>query len=760
MPILRKTTCLKGHDTSSPDSRYRAPIARKGWKLIAASPSVKLAKPTMEEVKRVFKSCHDLIWKAEKMNPQPAFVEFIKIMFVKLLEDRKLHDDATLGPLIVANKPIPKDRLVFSAAWIAAREADGVENPVEQILFKKVAEILQDAVVRGKKKPIFAPDERIKLQTSTIKQVVTRLELYDMFSIDEDLNGRLFETFLSATMRGKALGQYFTPRSIVKLMTRLAAPIAGRDRVEHVIDACCGTGGFLIEVLTEMRSQVRNNQSLTPKEATELQEKIANHSIFGLDAGSDPPLAKIARINMYLHGDGGSRIYAADGLDKSVRKGVGDDPQSTLELEEVGKLLRGICANETRPFDLVLTNPPFSMGYSSGLPNEREILEQYSLTTFGQEKTSKKRASLRSNVMFIERYADLLAEGGRLITVIDDAILNSKKNDFARNFIRDRFIIRAVISTPSDAFQRVGARVKTSMLFLVKRAKGETGQPDAFMYECQHVGLDDVPMKTRASKALQARKDAERESDEVVRAFNLFLAGKKGPWLVSGSMLADRLDVKSCLPRTNDVSASWRANGLDVVPLSSVFDPITDGAFNPADAPDASYTLLRVRYDGIAEEGEVALGKELTYHEMWRAQASDLVASNIALALGSVCVMPPDLLHCLASSEFTIMRLKDARFDSWFMWGFLRSSEVRARLLSQSTGLARHRVGWDVLKDIPVPFVDTDTQKRLGKRFKESVETVRLADKTRLATANEMSGLLDLDNEWAVRRLRAAKPPK
>jgi hypothetical protein len=69
-------------------------------------------------------------------------------------------------------------------------------------------------------------------------------------------------------------------------------------------------------------------------------------------------------------------------------------------------------------------------------------------------------------------------------------------------------------------------------------------------------------------------------------------------------------------------------------------------------------------------------------------------------------------------------------------------------------------VGWDVLKDIPVPLVENEVQKRLGKRLKDSVESVRLSEKTRKATVNEMSGLLDLDNEWAVRRLRAAKPPK
>lgn len=41
---------------------------------------------------------------------------------------------------------------------------------------------------------------------------------------------------------------------------------------------------------------------------------MANHCIYGIDAGRDPAIARIARINMYLHGDGGSRVYMADSL--------------------------------------------------------------------------------------------------------------------------------------------------------------------------------------------------------------------------------------------------------------------------------------------------------------------------------------------------------------------------------------------------------------------------------------------------------------
>lgn len=734
-----------------------APAARRGWDLASTpkSPTVAFKKPSVEEMKRIFKQCHDLIWRAEKMNPQPAFFEFVKVMFVKLWQDKKLHNDPELAPLIAIGEPLPRERVVFSTRWIDELEANGVANPIDRVLFERLTQTLVEAVANGKKKPIFGVDERIKLHPGTIKQVVSRLESVDMFGIDEDLNGRLFETFLSATMRGESLGQYFTPRSIVKLMSRLAHPRANRDHVDRVLDACCGTGGFLIEALTDMRNEIRANNSLTAAEAESLNEEVANQALFGIDAGQDPPLARIARINMYLHGDGGSRIYAADSLDKTVQTGVGDGLQANKELEE----LRSEITNG-EVFDIVLTNPPFSMGYSEGLPHEKRILDQYELAKWGFAGTAKARPSLTSRVMFIERYHDLLKPGGKMLMVIDDATLSTKNYAFARQFLRDRFIIRAVISLPGDAFQRVGARAKTSILFLEKRKPGEAGQPSVFMAESSYVGLDDVPTKTPKSKADEARARADEEATRISDAFSKFLSGAKGPWLVPASALEDRLDVKSCLPRTKDVAEQWAADGYDVLTLADIVEPIEGPTLEPSAAPDTMFTFLRVTYDGIAEDGEQRLGGEVTYRKAQRAHIGDLVVSNINMVHGAICVMSEEFVPTLIASEFTVMRVKDKRFDPWFLWGFLRSPEVRARLLSQTTGMGRHRATWDFLKEIPVPVVDSAFQHKIAGQYRKAVADRRAAERSRRAAETALNGALDLENEWAVQRLRSAKPPK
>ena len=192
-----------------------------------------------------------------------------------------------------------------------------LRTPINDMFIQLRKEIERDIELR-KKKRFFTKDEDLGLRPDTVLDVVRRLEHIDLFGIDEDLNGRLFETFLNATMRGRALGQFFTPRSVVKMMTDIADLRVTRDQQDRVIDGCCGSGGFLIGTLTVMRNKVRENSSLSAHEKDDLIDRVANDCIYGIDFGKDPPLARIARINMYLHGDGGSRIYYADSLDKAL----------------------------------------------------------------------------------------------------------------------------------------------------------------------------------------------------------------------------------------------------------------------------------------------------------------------------------------------------------------------------------------------------------------------------------------------------------
>src|SRR5258708_34743940 len=107
--------------------------------------------------------------------------------------------------------------------------------------------------------------------------------------------------------------------------------------------------------MADMTNTISQNASLTTKQRADLMQSLRMENLWGIDAGKDPEMARIARLNMFLHKDGGSRIYFADALDKKLRTEPGLPIQTRLEIDQ----LRDAIDNGQR-FSCILTNPPFS----------------------------------------------------------------------------------------------------------------------------------------------------------------------------------------------------------------------------------------------------------------------------------------------------------------------------------------------------------------------------------------------------------------
>ncbi len=410
----------------------------------------------------------------------------------KYCKIKNLRNDPELKKLIEIGKPLPRDRVIFSTYYIATHE-NGDPNPIGS-LFIRFRDDFETQIISNKKKRIFDTNEKIRLQPLTIKKIVELIEHHDLIKIDEDLNGRLFQTFLSATMRGKELGQFFTPRTVVEFMTDLAEIRVRRDPpyAPNVIDLSCGTGGFLIEAMAKMINQFTTgslSKVLSTTEKSKIMNIIKDKNIFGIDAGKDPPIARIARINMYLHGDGGSRIWFADALDKKNVVEETLDPDLRVEREELRKIFLN---NEVR-FHIGLTNPPFSMKRTSKEADQHILLQDYKCREYIDKKGKKKlKTSLKSNVMFLERYHDLLDNGGILLTVIDESVLNTDTDRPFRDWVLKNYYVKAIISLPQDAFIEAGSNVKTSILLLEKKPEQSEDQPHTFYARSENIGYDGI----------------------------------------------------------------------------------------------------------------------------------------------------------------------------------------------------------------------------------------------------------------------------
>jgi type I restriction enzyme M protein len=326
-----------------------------------------------------------------------------------------------------------------------------------------------------------------------------------------------------------------------------------------------------------------------------------------------------------------------------------------------------------------------------------------------------------------------------------------------RQFIHERFIIRGIISLHGDAFQRAGARAKTSILYLTKKVSADESQPAIFVYESRYIGLDDVVSRTRPSVAAKAKAEAEHEIDEIVAAFEEFSEGKDGHWLVPPEKLTGRLDAKHLKPwSAATLEGEWKKVGAASVELQELVDLVEE----PVELdPETLYGFLRISYEGRAETGEMALGKEVSYSHSGRAKQGDIVVSNISAVYRAICVMPKDL-DLLVSNEFTVLRLKPGvEADSLYLWSILRSSAVIAEWISGSSGVGRHRVGWELLKEQRIPMLPLPEQEKIGDLLRTAEERDREIAELRKSAEEALDGL-GLEGNEPRERLVRAKPPK
>ena len=133
-----------------------------------------------------------------------------------------------------------------------------------------------------------------------------------------DVMGDAYEFLLKkfADLSKKNAGEFYTPRSVVKLLVKILAPKAG----ETVYDPACGTGGMLIEAIRQMND-----------------EKAAYGRIYGQE--KNLATSAIARMNLYLHG----------ALDFKVTQGD--------TLRNPNYIYRG----SLQTFDCCIANPPFGL---------------------------------------------------------------------------------------------------------------------------------------------------------------------------------------------------------------------------------------------------------------------------------------------------------------------------------------------------------------------------------------------------------------
>ncbi|AFB21427.1 N-6 DNA methylase [Rickettsia canadensis] len=656
-------------------------------------------KPTKGEISKVFFEINNYIWKKEGMKPTDAFWEFVKLFSLKMDNDKYINKK------LMNNQEISMDDIFFSTNYIDKNlSLFPKQDPIKKI-FNNFREELEILIIKEGKKRIFTKGEELNLSLETIKYVVKRLEKFDLNDIDEDLNGRIFEVFLRAAVRGRELGQYFTPRDVIKFMVKLAGP----NENTKILDACCGSGGFLIESFAYIMNNIPKNLSKSKHE--EIVKNIKENLIFGVD--KEEKVVRLARINMYVHKDSSSKIFRLqDALDKNLTI----DPTLPDEEQQQYKDAKEVLINGA--FQIVLTNPPFSSNYKmkdkDTNKSDTRILKNY--TVVG------KKNSINSNILFIERYYDLLELGGKLITVIDDSLLNAKNQASFREWILDRFHIKAVISLPFNAFVNASTTIKTSIIYLEKKEYKSISKNKIFMAICNNVGHDDsgndTPERNNLnivySKWLDFNKDFslpdiiienQNKSELLTCSLQIFS-------IDYSKMSSKRFDAFFYSPELQNIYK--KINSLD----KNKFIIKTSKEFTLQKSVNAKYvqnnfnTIFNyIEVGSCNKKGDIVSSQSnnlgnLPTRARITVKAFDIITPKLIGCLYSTCIINNDINNSLVSTGFFVFTNLSER-NSYLLWSSLRSELVQKQFYYLSSTAVQPELSKEFLEKyvkIPIPI--------------------------------------------------------
>lgn len=449
---------------------------------------------TRDEFSKLLFKCHNIIRNNDKLSPEAAFDEISKILFIKIRYERSNED----GQIFSAER-FAENRKSYEKLNKEMGVTDAI--PFYQNLFEKTKQDFAND-------HLFEPNDIIKIRENSFEQIVKELEIYNLSTTSDDVKGIAFEKFLGRTFRGE-LGQFFTPRTIVDFMVKVLNPQEG----EYICDPCCGSGGFLIDAFEYVRAKIEKDieqqketikkqfyteayDALPENEKAVIDAKVTDvfgvlnreldinnakgrlrslsfDCIYGTDA--NPRMARTAKMNMIMHGDGHGGVHHHDGLLN----------------------VNGIFENR---FDVILTNPPFGAHVDKSLLiteadkfTDRQKIDAY-VKRYGQAylealkqvndhigepllslyETGK--LSGLTEVLFIERCLNLLKPGGRMGIVLPEGVLNNTNLQKIRDFVESKAKILLVVSIPQDVFIASGATVKPSLLFFKKFTEKEAEQ--------------------------------------------------------------------------------------------------------------------------------------------------------------------------------------------------------------------------------------------------------------------------------------------
>ena len=374
-------------------------------------------------------------------NPLTVIDQLTSLFFIKSLDDIETANEkkAALLPGAKWERIFPETEEGQLMRW--SKFCNLRAEEIHSILGEKVFPFIQN-LQSGKDTAYnrFMKDAKFQLPSPLVtEKVVTAIS--DLPLNDNDLKGDLYEYMISKLQTAGRIGQFRTPRHIIRMIVELMDP----QITDTIADPAFGTGGFLVLAGQYVREHNKEKMRLDKK----AREHYQNKMFTGYD--TDQTMLRITAMNTVLHGMDNADIRFNDSLSKENT----DEDKYTM----------------------ILANPPFK----GSLDNDAVAPNLTAVT-----KTKK------TELLFLALFIRMLDAGGKCACIVPDGVLFGSSNAHTdiRKGLVDKHQLRAVISMPSGVFKPY-AGVSTAVLIFTKTGTGGTDKVWFYDMKADGMSLDD-----------------------------------------------------------------------------------------------------------------------------------------------------------------------------------------------------------------------------------------------------------------------------
>ncbi|HEX7483694.1 MAG TPA: N-6 DNA methylase [Candidatus Saccharimonadales bacterium] len=503
--------------------------------------------------------------------------------------------------------------------------------------------------------------------------------------------GDAYEYLLQITGAQGDVGQFRTPRHIIKFIVEAVNPTKG----DSVLDPAVGTAGFLIAAYNHVKHHHDGVDEITglPDEkeehlsADELDKLHKNYHGFDID----PTMVRTAKVNMYLHGF------------------------TTPDIKNHDSLSSEDWWNER--YDVILANPPFMSPKGGIKPHDK----------FGIKAN-------RAEVLFVDYIASHLKPTGRAGIVVPEGIIfqSGKAYKELRKNLVDNYLY-AVVSLPSGVFQPYSG-VKTSILLLDKELAKQRDEILFIKIENDGYSLGAQRRNIAGNQlpnALEIIKEFKNNSQVTTSTLSYAVSRKKiidseGYYLI-GDQYIDRKITES--PHTMstfgdifEISGKDRA-GSSAYPVMSI--TMHDGLVDQSDRFKSAIASKDTSNYKVVHKNELVVGFPI-----------DEGVLGFQTKYDSAIVSP----------AYDIWKLKSKNIETRFVERILRSDQAKKLYAENMQGAVSRRrsVPRERMKTLRVPLPPINTQREIVAELDNYQQIIDAAT----AIIKTYKPIIKIDPKW------------